>query len=194
MRIVLGLGNDGARYRSTRHNVGFMVCDVLRERTGGSFERRGVVGESCWTAETAVAGVPVVLAKPTTLMNGSGHAAVALLRRYKRHAEDLIVVFDDADLPLGRLRLRADGGTGGHNGIRSIIELTGVRTFVRLKIGIHGEGRSEADLADYVLRPFLPDERGPVAEAVSRAADVVEAVIRDGFDAAARDFNGKPTA
>lgn len=189
MRIVLGLGNEGARYRWTRHNVGFMVADVLAERTGASFERKGVVGEVAWAAETAIAGIPAVLAKPTTLMNASGRAAVALLRRYRTTPGDLLVVYDDADLEFGRLRLRPEGGAGGHNGIRSLMDLLGTPVFERLKLGVRGEGREASDLADYVLRPFLPDERPRLQEMVSRGADAVELLLREGFEAASRRFN-----
>lgn len=189
MKIVLGLGNEGPAYRRTRHNVGFMVADVLAERTGAAFERKGVVGGVAWVAETAISGVPAVLAKPTTLMNASGRAAVALLRRFRATPADLLVVYDDADLEFGRLRLRPEGGAGGHNGIRSLMDALGTPAFERLKLGVRGEGREDSDLADYVLKPFLPAERPGVEEMVSRAADAVELLCREGFDAATRRFN-----
>ena len=190
MKVVLGLGNDGPEYRFTRHNVGFLVADAIALRCGAAFAARGDLGRLTWTAATEYGGQRVVLAKPRTLMNRSGQAATALRRKYGTEAGDFIVVFDDADLAFGRVRVRPEGGAGGHNGVRSLIESLAVGTFPRIKLGVLGEGRHSRDLADYVLGTFLPDERPVVATMVDRAADAVETVLRDGVDLAQRAYNG----
>jgi len=192
LKVVLGLGNDGPEYRFTRHNVGFMVADAIAVRCGVAFAARGDLGRLTWTAETEYGGQRVVLAKPRTLMNRSGQAAAALRRKYGAEPGDFIVVFDDADLAFGRVRVRPEGGAGGHNGVRSLIESLAVGEFPRVKLGVLGEGRHSRDLADYVLGPFHPDERPIVATMVDRAADAVEAVLRDGVDVAQRAYNGAP--
>ena len=190
MRIVLGLGNEGPEYRGTRHNVGFEVADVLAERTGAAFTARGDLGRLAFTAAAEIEGERIVLAKPRTLMNLSGRAAAALCRRYDVEAADLLVVYDDADLALGRVRVRPEGGTGGHNGIRSLVEVLGTKAFPRVKLGVRGEGRDARDLADYVLDRFLPAERETVARMVALGADAVEAVVASGVEKAQRAFNG----
>ncbi len=193
MRVVLGLGNEGAEYRHTRHNVGFMVADAIALRCGQVFDARGDLGRLTWTAETEYGGQRVVLAKPRTLMNRSGQAAAALRRKYGAEPMDFVVIFDDADLAFGRVRVRPDGGAGGHNGVRSLIESLGAGEFSRVKLGVLGEGRHSRELADYVLGPFQPDERPVVSTMVDRAADAVEAVLRDGVEPAQRAYNS-PTA
>jgi peptidyl-tRNA hydrolase, PTH1 family len=190
LKVVLGLGNDGPEYRLTRHNVGFMVVDLLAERAGAAFTRRGDLGRLAWLAVAEVGGEGCVLAKPRTLMNASGRAAAALQRKYGTPPSSLIAVFDDADLALGRVRVRPDGGAGGHNGVRSLIEVMGTPSFSRVKLGVRGDTRDASNLADYVLRPFLPGEREEVSRMVSAGADAVEAVVREGIEAARRAFNG----
>jgi PTH1 family peptidyl-tRNA hydrolase len=123
-------------------------------------------------------------------MNLSGRAAAALCRRFTAEPSDLLVVYDDADLALGRVRVRPEGGAGGHNGIRSLIEVLGTPAFPRVKLGVRGEGRDARDLADYVLDKFLPDERPIVARMVASGADAVETVVAEGVATAQRTFNG----
>jgi PTH1 family peptidyl-tRNA hydrolase len=190
LKVVLGLGNEGPEYRWTRHNVGFMVADAIAARCGAEFTARGDLGRLSWRAETTYGGERVVLAKPRTLMNRSGQAAAALQRKYGVEPGDFIVVFDDADLVFGRVRIRPEGGAGGHNGVRSLIESFGVREFPRVKLGVLGEGRHRRDLADYVLDGFLPDERAVVGTMVELGADAVEAVLQDGVETAQRAYNG----
>lgn len=181
MKIVVGLGNPGDKYRSTRHNVGFRAVDLLAERHGGVFEARGDLGEKAWTAKVDLRGHPVVLAKPRTFMNRSGSAVLALLRRHPiETTSELIVVFDDADLELGKVRVRPEGGHGGQNGMRSILEVIGTREFLRVKLGIRGVSRDDSDLADYVLRSFDPEERPVVEGMIVAGADAVEALIEEG--------------
>lgn len=190
MRVVLGLGNDGPEYRWTRHNVGFSVADEIASRCRASFTAKGDLGRLAWVSETEFVGQAVVLAKPRTLMNRSGQAAAALGKRYGAAPGDFIVVYDDADLILGKVRIRPEGGAGGHNGIRSLLEAFGVREFPRVKLGVLGEERHSSDLADYVLRPFHRDERPAVAEMVQRGADAVGSILGEGVEAAQRAYNG----
>ena len=178
MKIVVGLGNPGDRYRATRHNVGFRAVDLLAERHGGTFEARGDLGDKAWTARVTVSGHPVVLAKPRTFMNRSGSAVLALLRKHPVEPKTgLVIVFDDADLELGKVRVRPEGGHGGQNGMRSILEVIGTREFLRVKLGIRGTTRHETDLAEYVLRPFDPEERPAVESMIVAGADAVEGLI-----------------
>jgi len=190
LKLVLGLGNEGPEYRWTRHNVGFMVVDEIAARAGAAFTARGDLGRLTLSVETEWAGHRIVLAKPRTLMNRSGQAGAALRRKYGVEPGDVIVAHDDADLVFGRVRVRPEGGAGGHNGIRSLMEALGTGAFVRVKVGVLGEGRHGTDLADYVLDPFLPDERPVVDRMVALAADAVDSVLRDGVIAAQAAFNG----
>jgi PTH1 family peptidyl-tRNA hydrolase len=188
-KIVLGLGNPGTRYRCTRHNLGFRVLDRLAADRGASL---CLVRElKAWTADLAGPGGALVLAKPRTYMNRSGRAALALCSRFGATPADLLVVHDDADLELGRVRLRPCGGPGGHNGMRSVIDALGSERILRLRLGVRGPAREEQDLADYVLSDFEPDEE-PVADAlVAVGVEAVEAVLRDGFEAAMNSYNAR---
>jgi len=190
--IVLGLGNPGEPYRDTRHNLGFRVIDALAARAGlrlaaeGEWRRYAKVARG-----TAAGGADVVLAQPRTWMNRSGRAAAALCRAFEVAPRDLLVVHDDADLELGRIRVRRGGSSGGHNGLRSLFEVLGDGSFIRIRLGVRGTGREGEDLADYVLRPFDPDER-PVAERlVGLGADAAEHLLREGLDATMNRFNGR---
>ena len=187
MRFVVGLGNPGERYRRTRHNVGFMVVDALVARAGG--------GKGHEEALAQVAGVrlfgeePLLLAKPLTFMNRSGAAVDRLLADHAGTPQDLLVVVDDVALELGRLRVRERGSHGGHNGLRSIIEALGSEEFARVRVGIR-KGEVAGDLAEYVLDAFPPEDVLVVREAVERAADAVECVLREGTVVAMNRFNG----
>ena len=190
-QIVLGLGNAGARYDSTRHNVGFWVLDRLASRRGVRFTAAGELGRKAWTAEVTER---LVLAKPRTYMNRSGRAGLALGRHYGASAQQFVVVHDDADLALGRLRIRAEGGAGGHNGIRSLLDAFGSREFRRVRLGVRGEAREEQELADYVLAPFPNDERAVAEELADLAADAVETLLEQGLTVAMNRFNGRSVA
>jgi PTH1 family peptidyl-tRNA hydrolase len=192
LRVVLGLGNDGPEYRFTRHNVGFMVLDEIALRCGAVFNARGDLGRVTYSAEAEYGGERVVLAKPRTLMNRSGQAASLLRRKYGAEPGAFIVVYDDADLAFGKVRVRPEGGAGGHNGVRSLIDAFGLREFPRVKLGVLGEGRHSRDLADYVLDGFHPDERPGLPAMVERGADAVAAVLSLGVEAAQREYNGAP--
>jgi PTH1 family peptidyl-tRNA hydrolase len=184
MKAIVGLGNPGPEYRATRHNVGFAVVDELT--------RRWNVRLKPWKsiADAAVAsGRDVVLVEPKTFMNASGAAVERAAAFWKIDPHDLLVVVDEVQLPLGRLRLRQSGSAGGHNGLKSVIQYLGT-DFPRLRIGV-GRGDPRWDLADHVLSPFQPDEREVVAEAISRAADAVETFVDEGIGPAMNRFNAR---
>jgi PTH1 family peptidyl-tRNA hydrolase len=191
LKVVLGLGNPGAAYRTTRHNVGFWVLDRVARRNGAKFRVTSLLKRYAWSAEIDRGPQRLILAKPRTFMNRSGRAGAALLRRYDVDAREMLVVHDDADLELGRLRVRAGGGAGGHNGIRSLIEVLGTSDFPRLRLGVCGAGRGEQDLSDYVLDGFLRDEMAVAEELADLAADAVEVIVREGLETAMNRFNGR---
>ena len=195
-RIVLGLGNPGTRYRGTRHNLGFEVLDRVAAEERVRFGEPEALRGRAWAVELEAASGGLVLAKPRTYMNHSGRAALALCRHYAAAPTELLVVYDDADLELGRLRLRPAGGAGGHNGVRSLIDALGTGEFARLRLGVRGAGREEADLADYVLDPFAPAERAIAADLAERGAQAVREVLDRGLEPAMNRLNalGRPDA
>ena len=183
IHLVLGLGNPGPSYAETRHNVGFRVVDELVRRRGiGAWQSYLL----CDLGSVRLGG-GVTVAKPMTYMNLSGGALSWLLGRFSFEPEQVLVVVDDIDLPLGRLRLRKKGGPGTHNGLRDLCGVAG-KNFPRLRVGVRGEGPWD-DLAAYVTSPFHRDELTAVEDAVARAADAVEVVVNDGLDAAMNEFN-----
>ena len=188
---MLGLGNPGARYRWTRHNLGFRVGDRLAERMEASYRKSEETGHRAWTAEVETPGGLVVLAKPRDYMNRSGRAALALCSHYSVDAGELTVIYDDADLPLGGVRLRAEGGSGGHRGVRSIIDTLGTGGFARVRLGMRGEERDDHELADYALQPFTPDEERIVEGLVELGTDAACALLADGLASAMNRFNGR---
>lgn len=185
MRLVVGLGNPGPRYRDTYHNVGFEVVDELARRHGVEF---GAAPADALLARPRRLADDVVLAKPLTFMNLSGRAVGALARYYRVDAGDLLVVVDDVNLPAGRLRLRGQGSAGGHNGLASIIEGLGTDAFPRLRVGV-GRGDPRRELADHVLGRIPPELRPLLREAVDRAADAAEAFLARGLEAAMNEYN-----
>jgi PTH1 family peptidyl-tRNA hydrolase len=187
MKVIVGLGNPGRKYAGTRHNVGFEVVDLLAERFRADWESapRGI--EALVARDRAA---DTLLAKPLTFMNLGGPAVLGLLQFYKIELPDLFVVVDDVNLELGRLRARAAGSAGGHNGLKSIIEALGSQEFARVRLGVGG-GEPRRDLADHVLGRFAPGERPIVAEAVTRTADAAELFIREGIAPVMNTFNRK---
>jgi PTH1 family peptidyl-tRNA hydrolase len=177
MKLVVGLGNPGTRYRLTRHNLGFMVIDALAERW-----RIGVGGRrheaELGTGE--IGGARVVLAKPQTFMNVSGESVTKLRRLYRLDPPDILAIYDDLDLPLGKVRLRGDGGAGGHNGVASLISVLG-KGFPRLRVGI-GRPPGGADPVGFVLERFEASEVTTVRDAIARAADGVESWLTNGLE------------
>jgi len=187
MKLIVGVGNPGKRYAGTRHNVGFDVLELLAERHHVEWESapRGIDAFSGRWREA-----DVVFAKPLTFMNLSGHAVRDLLQFYKIDAADALIVVDDINIVLGRLRARPSGSAGGHNGLKSIIEALGSEQFARLRVGV-GRGDARRDLADHVLAKFEPEERSIVAETVGRAADAVELFVTEGIGPVMNRFNRK---
>jgi len=199
-RIVLGIGNPGPEYEGTRHNAGFLVLDHLAQRLGLSFhrlERRADDGSHSFSGKVKARvcegrrrGRSFLLVKPQSYVNLSGEVAAPLLRHAGLKPESLFVVVDDLNLPLGRTRVRPSGSAGGHNGLESIRQMLGTDAFPRLRLGIgppaasdgsRPEGPRSADWPDFVLAPFLPEERGVLGQVLGRAADCVQAWL-DGQD------------
>ena len=186
MKLVAGLGNPGARYRGTRHNVGFEVIDLLASRHGAVFE---AAPADAMQARWRRADDVVLLVKPLTFMNISGAAVSGLMRYFKVAPADALIVTDDVNLPLGRLRLRASGTEGGHNGLRSIADHLGSIEYPRLRIGV-GRGDARRDLADHVLARFDKDEAAEAERMIARAADAAETFITSGIAAVMNQYNG----
>ena len=183
--LVAGLGNPGAEYQGTRHNVGFMVLDRLAQRLPKkNFEL--IHGCSSHYLKGTYAGRPLFLQKPETYMNLSGEAVAALMRREEIGTEGLLVIYDDMDLEVGKLRIRRKGSCGGHNGIRSVIEQTGTENFARIRIGI---GHRTGTGRDYVLSPFEESEKTIIESVLDAAADAVILILRRGIGQAMNEYN-----
>ena len=181
IRLVAGLGNPGPEYEQTRHNIGFLVIDRLAAQLGSTWER-----STKWDALSAKFG-QVVLVKPMSFMNRSGHPLFAIAQFYKIEPTEMLIVFDDFALPIGRLRIRPDGGTGGHNGLESIIVQFGTDKIPRLRIGIGGAPTEGA--SDYVLGRFFEEEIPLVRLAIDRAVEAVKCAIDKGLVSAMNTFN-----
>ena len=188
MKLVVGLGNPGPRYRHTRHNAGFRVLDAVAARAGAGPPVSRFAGRY---SEGVLAGQRVGLLAPETFMNRSGEALALALAALPiaDPAADLLVVLDDADLPLGRLRLRARGSSGGHNGLADVLERLATEAVPRLRFGI-GRPLEPRDTVDFVLEPFAPAEEVLLAEALPRAADAVACFVAEGSAVAMNRFNG----
>jgi len=184
LKLIVGLGNPGRPYAANRHNVGFRCLDYLARVHGLSFVRDQAKAD---LASGRIATLRVLLAKPRTYMNLSGQAVRRLARFYKIAPQDILVIYDDLDLPLGVIRLRPEGGSGGHKGMKSIIESLGTEAFPRLRIGI---GRPpDEDVVDYVLSDFTPDEEIAVENAYERVVAAVECFLTEGIAAAMNGYN-----
>ena len=172
--IIVGLGNPGKEYEETLHNCGFSVMDKLAERLGKKLMK---IECSAVTNVTQIAGEKVVLAKPLTFMNKSGEAVKSLLKKYDMKAEDLIVIYDDIDIPRYSVRVRLSGSAGTHNGMRSVVGSIGTENFIRIRIGV---GRNEYNLVDYVLSRISAEDKPRFDEVFEKAAALVENYLRDG--------------
>jgi PTH1 family peptidyl-tRNA hydrolase len=184
--LIVGLGNPGRQYRNNRHNVGFRLLDCLAERLGVAFSR---LESKALVTPADYQGCRLILAKPQTFMNLSGQATASLVRFYKVPLENLLVAYDDVDLPLGALRLRPQGGSAGQKGMASIIERLGTDRFPRLRLGVdHPPGRMEA--AAYVLQDFSSAEEQLLTPTLTRSVDAVLVFASQGLEAAMNQFNG----
>ena len=185
--LIVGLGNPGREYEKTRHNVGFRAIDRLADKLGCRIDKgkfQGLYGQAMYN------GVKVMLLKPQTYMNLSGRSVLQLSAYFSIPPQRIIVLFDDISLPPGRLRVRADGSAGGHNGIKSIIAELGSQDFPRVKIGVGGKAHPEQDLADHVLSSFSSLEEKALTVSLKNAADAALAIIDHGVGEAANRFNG----
>ena len=185
--LVVGLGNPGGQYDNTRHNAGFAVADELARR--GGFDLRRVKFKAL-TAAAQVGGQGALVMKPTTYMNLSGEAVGEAARFYKLAPDHVLVISDDVDLPLGKLRLRTSGSAGGHNGLKSIIQHLGTDQFPRLRVGVGEKPHPDYDLADWVLSKFAGEDKKAIDAAVQRAADAIECIRAEGIDRGMGKFNG----
>ena len=181
IRLIAGLGNPGPEYATTRHNIGFMVVDQVAAQFGSTWER-----STKWDASWAKCG-PAFLVKPMSFMNRSGYPLFGIAQFYKIEPQEILVVLDDLALPLGRLRLRAGGGSGGHNGLESIIMQFGTEEIARMRIGI-GEAPREGSI-DYVLSRFFEEEKPVVRSTIDRAVEAVKCAIDNGLVSAMNTFN-----
>ena len=188
MHIIIGLGNPGKEYHRTRHNVGFDVIDVLSEKLGialTKIDMHGLIGEGF------VGGEKVILVKPQTYMNLSGQCVTELISWYKAPMENVMVIYDDIDLPLGKLRIRKSGSAGTHNGMRSILAQYGRQDFPRMRVGV-GAKPEGWDLADWVLSHYATQEEQKTQfDAFMRAADAALMIARDGVEKAMQSYNQK---
>jgi PTH1 family peptidyl-tRNA hydrolase len=184
-RVIVGLGNPGRDYARTRHNVGFQIVDALADKHGLRFSKmmnRAIV------ALGEIEGAKVVLAKPQTYMNDSGASVGPIAKFYKVELADLLIIYDELDIPFAQLRMRPFGGTGGHNGMRSITDRLASQAFPRLRVGI-GRPPGRMDPRDYVLAPFTADERDAMAEAIDRALRGIGVWLTQGIDRAMNVVN-----
>ena len=188
--VVVGLGNPGERYAHTRHNAGVLTIDVLLERAGGRLKSHK---SGCLVGEASLRGARVVLARTTSYMNESGRPVRQLLQWYKQPVENLIVVHDEIDIPFGEVRVKAGGGTAGHNGLGSIVNHLGTKDFARVRVGV-GRPPGAKDAAGHVLAGFSAGERKELPFLLVAAADAVESIVHDGVERAMNEFNTRPKA
>ena len=185
MYLIVGLGNPGREYEQSRHNVGFMTLDILADRMGIS---AGKKLKKAIVAEGSLGGEKVLLAKPQTFMNLSGESVVGLMNWFKCEHHQLIVIYDDVDLPVGKLRIREKGSAGTHNGMRNIVYLLGYDDFPRVRVGV-GKAAEGWDLASHVLAKPTGDDALSIREAMNKAADAVELIVRGRLKEAQTRFN-----
>ena len=185
MKIIAGLGNPGAQYENTPHSVGFEAVDAIAAEIGASWEEKRQF--KCMMAKGNFAGQQVMLVKPMTYMNLSGDSVAPVVKYHNATPADLLVVQDDIDLPLGRMRIRKNGSCGGHNGIRNIIERIGTQDFARLKLGV---GKDRSNVIAHVLGKFDPASRKVVDQVVAEAVKAAAAVLKNGADRAMNLYNG----
>ncbi|HHX07858.1 MAG TPA: aminoacyl-tRNA hydrolase [Chloroflexi bacterium] len=185
--LIVGLGNPGTEYRLNRHNFGFMVLDALAERWSVPLKKikfKAIIGEDRFK------GNKVILAKPLTYMNDSGRSVAPLLRYFKCPSENMLVIHDDLDLPLGTLRIRPSGGTSGQRGMESIVKLAGTQDFPRMRLGI-SRPPGQMDPKDYVLKNFLPSEEELKKMVINQAIEAIECFVTEGLTNTMNKYNGE---
>ncbi|HLY98206.1 MAG TPA: aminoacyl-tRNA hydrolase [Candidatus Angelobacter sp.] len=187
MKLIIGLGNPGIEYQFTPHNIGFLAVDRIAERCGVTVDNRHC---KALTARTRIGNEEVLLAKPETYMNLSGMSVRELTQKYEAEEKDLLVIYDELDLPLGRIRIRERGSSAGHNGMQSIINALQSQEVPRLRMGIAPESPGKGG-AKYVLSPFRKSQLAAVDEVLDAAADAAEMILKDGIAAAMNRFNRK---
>lgn len=190
MKLIAGLGNPGSGYAGSRHNVGFMCVNYYARKHGIAWDKKQ---SKARVGTGEVAGNRVVVARPQTYMNSSGDSVSLLVRKYKVDLADLIVVHDDLDLPLGKIRIRQDGGSGGHKGMNSIVASLDSPDFVRVRVGIGRpagtEGKDESEVIDYVLSDFTPEEKAVIAQVVPRVTEAIDCLLSEGLTVAMNKYN-----
>ena len=185
MKIIAGLGNPGAQYANTPHSIGFETVDAIAAESGAVWENKKAF--KCLMAKCVFAGMPVLLVKPQTFMNLSGDSIAPAVKYHNAAPSDLLVVQDDIDLAAGCIRIRKGGSSGGHNGIKSVIERLGTQAFTRLKLGV---GKDRADVVGHVLGKFSPEMRKIMDLEVAASVKAAAAILRNGPDQAMNEFNG----
>lgn len=187
MYIIAGLGNPGREYVNTRHNIGFEAVDTIASKYNIKINKekfKGLYGEGY------ISGEKVILIKPQTFMNLSGESIREFAKWYKTEPENIIIIYDDVSLPVGKLRIRPKGSAGGHNGMKSIIYQLNTDVFPRIKIGVGAPLNKDYDLADYVLGKFSKEETDVLIKTVIKASEAVETIVRSGTDKAMAEYNG----
>ncbi|MDD7280566.1 aminoacyl-tRNA hydrolase [Floccifex sp.] len=186
MKIIIGLGNPGKDYENTRHNAGFMVMDEIAKKCNLEFNKEKF---DAYFAKGKIKGEDVVLLKPTTYMNNSGFALRACLDFYKETMDNVLVIYDDKDLPVGKIRLRQQGSAGGHNGIKSIMNCTQNQTFDRIRVGIGKDDR--IPIIQWVLSKFRKEEQEDLQKAITQASEAAYYAIDHSFDKVMNQYNKK---
>ena len=189
MKLIVGLGNPGRTYADNRHNLGFMCLKYFGKTQGIRFDRKQ---SQARTGSGEVAGNQVILARPQTYMNLSGQSVRQLVKKFNIDLDDLIVIHDDLDLPLGKIRIRQGGGSGGHKGIDSIISYLGSRDFIRLRVGIERPAAPETDeieIVNYVLSDFTPEEKEVIKRVLPSVSDAILCLLTEGLTAAMNQYN-----
>lgn len=185
MYVIVGLGNPGERYTQTKHNIGFITIDYLAEQHNikvNKIKHKAVIGEG------TIGGEKILLVKPSTFMNLSGQSVMEIMNFYKVPIENLIVIYDDIDLPVGKVRIRQSGSSGTHNGMRNIIYLLNNQGYPRIRIGV-GKQPDYMDLGDYVMTKFNEEEKPLIRDAVKNSAQAVEEIVKNGINAAMNKYN-----
>jgi len=189
MKLIVGLGNPGRSYARNRHNIGFICLNRFARTQGIKFDKKKGLAR---IGEGEAAGNKVVLARPQTFMNNSGRSLSRLIKKFKIDLKDLIVIHDDLDLPLAKIRLSRGSGSGGHKGINSIIQEIGTQDFIRIRVGIGRPDKpeiSEDDIIAYVLSDFTPDEKKAIDKIIPQVSEAILCLLNDGLTAAMNKFN-----